>query len=94
MNSKKGTEAYRGTSIRVPVSGFEAYIIELATSHGLVYRKTDEDELAQQLTRLSDDEVVMDDIECLIIALFRDGVLNSENIMKIHHGYLKEKFNV
>jgi len=79
---------------QLPVSGFGLYIAELASKYGVIYKKTEMDELAEYLTRLSDDEVVLDDHECLIVALVRRGIISNEQMMKLHHGYLKEKFNV
>jgi len=93
MNNKEAG-GYRKPSTQVPVSGFESYIIELAGNHGVAYKKAEMDELAGHLTRLSDDEIVMDDIECLIVALVRRGIVTSEKVMKLHHGYLREKFHV
>ena len=45
------------------------------------------------ITRLADDDVEMDDVELLLIALERAGVLASEYVVPLHINYY-EKLNV
>lgn len=78
----------------VPTSGFKEYVVGLAQQHGITYVRTPYDELAEAITRLSDDDIEMDDVELLLIALERAGVVPSANILPLHYGYLKEKFHV
>lgn len=78
----------------IPSSGVEEYIVELAQRHGVTYIKTPDDALAAVITHISDDDVKMDNIELLLIALERAGVVPSANILPLHYGYLKEKFRV
>lgn len=78
----------------VPASGLEDYITNLAHQHGVHYDKTSDDALAEVITRLADDEVEMDQIELLLLALERAGVIASENVVPLHINYLREKLNV
>lgn len=69
------------------------YIIELARKHNVKYVETDTDRLANMITRLSDDDVEMDDVELLLIALERAGVIGGEYVVPLHVKYLREKLN-
>lgn len=76
--------------INLPVSDFKDFIINLARANNINYIKTGCDELAVNFTRLSDDEVVFDDIENLIIALERAGIIASKDVVPLHISYLRE----
>lgn len=76
----------------IPKTGLAEFIRDLAKQHNVVYVKTSYDDLAETITRLSDDDVVMDDVENLIIALERAGILPSEEVVPLHVNYLREKF--
>jgi hypothetical protein len=78
----------------IPVKGLEEYIVDLANRHGVIYNKTPYDELAETITKLSDDEVEMDEVELLLIALERAGVIGSEYVVPLHVNYLREKLHV
>lgn len=78
----------------IPVKGVSEFIVDLATSHGVNYTKTSYDELAETITNLSDDDVEMDDVELLLIALERAGVIGSEYVVPLHVNYLREKYHV
>ena len=77
-----------------PVTDVGGYITGLAKLHAVSYVKTSYDELAEVITRLSDDDVVMDETELLLIALERAGVIPSEAVVPLHINYLREKLNV
>ena len=83
-----------GGSMEHPATDVGGYIFSLATLHGVSYVKTSYDELSEVITRLSDDDVVMDEIEQLLIALERAGVIPSEAAVPLHLNYLREKSNV
>lgn len=78
----------------IPSVGVGAYIANLAKQHGVSYIKTGNDALADVITRLADDDVELDEIERLLLALERAGVIASENIVPLHINYLREKLNV
>jgi Ran GTPase-activating protein (RanGAP) involved in mRNA processing and transport len=75
----------------IPTKGVAEFIRGLAKQHNVVYLKTSYDDLAEAITRLSDDDVVMDEVENLIIALERAGILPSEQVVPLHVNYLREK---
>ena len=77
-----------------PTSGLEQYITDLARQHKVKYVTTGDDLIANVITRLSDDDIVMDEVELLLLALERAGVVASKNVMPLHVNYLREKFNV
>lgn len=78
----------------IPTSGLEEYIVGLAHRYGVTYLKTPNDELAEVITRLSDDDIEMDDVELLLIALERAGVVANKYVVPLHINYLREKLNV
>ncbi|MHB8253600.1 MAG: hypothetical protein ACYDEV_07865 [Acidiferrobacter sp.] len=90
--ARKLTQSSEITSI--PISGLAGYIVGLAQRHGVTYVKTPYDELAEVITRLADDEVEMDYVELLLIALDRAGVVASKHVVPLHINYLREKLNV
>ena len=75
------------------MSGSEArkHIVELAKQSGVRYKPTVYDELADMITRLSDDDVVIDDIENLVVELKRSGVITGGEMVDLLGQYLKEK---
>lgn len=81
-------------SSEIPTSGLERFIVDLAKKHSVEYQRTSTDVLADTITRLADDDVQMDGIECLLIALERAGVVESESVVPLHVNYLREKFSV
>jgi hypothetical protein len=78
----------------MPTHNIAAFVIELAKLHNVTYTKTSIDELADVITNLADDDVKMDRIELLLIALERAGVIASDNIVPLHINYLREKLNL
>ena len=75
---------------RFPVSGLRDYILGLASAHGVAYVKTPVDKLADTITRLSDDEVHLDEIERLLIELRRAGVVSRAQMIELLGNYLDE----
>lgn len=76
----------------IPTSGLAKFITDLAVKHNVNYVKTYGDQLAEKFTELSGDDVILDDFECLIIALARAGAINSDDVVPLHVNYLHEKF--
>ena len=77
----------------VPTTGLEGFITDLAKKHKVTYVRTSMDALAGTLTKLSGDDVAMDHVECLLIALERVGVVDGESVVPLHINYLREKFS-
>lgn len=70
------------------------HIVNLANQHDIKYVRTSLSEMAKIITELSDDEVVQDDVERLVIALRKAKVISSEDMLLLLHGYLKELADV
>lgn len=81
-------------TLAIPTRGLAEYIGDLAREHNVRYVRTPEDALADVITRLADDDVVMDNVELLLLALERAGVIASADVVPLHVNYLREKFNV
>ena len=61
-------------------------IREMAQEHHVTYVRTPRDALAHHITRLSGDDVELDDIEQLLIALQRSGHLSRIEMVKLQDG--------
>ena len=72
----------------------EAYVLALAQRCGVRYVKMLDDDLADVITHLSDDEVVPDDIENLIVAMKRAGVISGAEMVDLLSRYLTEKYRI
>ena len=77
----------------IPTSGLTDYITGLARQHGVHYERTPDDAIADVITALADDEIKMDQVELLLLALERAGVIPSEDVVPLHINYLREKLN-
>ncbi len=63
----------------------------LAQFYNIAYHPSHLDNLATDITRLSGDNVTLDDVEYLLIELGRRGVISRRTALAMQHGYLKEK---
>ena len=79
------------TSFEVPTSGLADFVKNLAHSHGVRYVRSGIDDLADVITRLSDDEVVTDETEDLIVELKRSKVIDSSTMVSLLGNYLDER---
>ena len=77
----------------IPNAGLSDYITGLARQHGVRYERTPDDAMADVITALADDEVRMDNVALLLLALERAGVVPSEDVVPLHVNYLREKLN-
>lgn len=77
----------------IPTSGLANYITGLARQHGIHYERTSNEALSEVITRLSDDNVEMDPVVLLLLALECAGVIPSEDVVPLHVNYLREKLN-
>jgi hypothetical protein len=67
-----------------------AYIRELAEQHHVTYIQTPSDRLALHMTRLADDAIQPDEIECMLFALQRAGHLSRQQLVHLQVKYLRE----
>jgi hypothetical protein len=72
----------------------ERFIVDLAKKHNVEYQRSPTDDLAGTITRLADDDVQMDGVGCLLIALERAGVVESESVVPLHVNSLRARFSV
>jgi hypothetical protein len=63
----------------------------LAAQHGIAYQPTPLDELADTYSRLSDNEVELDETELLLLELDRSGILTGRDNALLHLQYLQER---
>ena len=80
--------------MEIPTQNVAAFILDLAARHGVRYEKGPYDDLAEVITRLSDDEVVLDDVDRLLMALARAKVLTVRETIALQMNYHREKFAV
>lgn len=67
-----------------------AYIRGLAAQHHVTYVLTPSDRLALHMTRLADDAIQPDEIECMLLALHRAGHLSRQQLVHLQVQYLRE----
>ena len=81
----------RGESMSVREKGAVAVRIrKLAQEHHVTYVHTSRDVLAHHITRLAGDDVQLDEVEQLLIALQRSGHLSRSEMVKLQAAYLRE----
>jgi hypothetical protein len=67
-----------------------AYIRGLAAEHHVSYVQTPSERLALHMTRLADDAIRPDEIECMLFALHRAGHLSRRQLVHLQVQYLRE----
>jgi hypothetical protein len=79
--------------VHTPIKGQSAAdkIRELARVHGVSYVPGPRDAWAQKVTELSGDDVLLDEVENLILALERAKVLTGAEATQLHIAYYHEK---
>jgi hypothetical protein len=71
-------------------SATATHIRELAKKHSVTYVRRSYDELAHHITRLAGDDVQLDEVEQLLIALQRSGHLSRVEMIRLQAAYLHE----
>jgi hypothetical protein len=64
----------------------------LAERYQVTYRQTASDVLGSHITRLSSDDVVLDEPAQLLLALRRGGYISSQEAARLHGDYLRAKY--
>jgi hypothetical protein len=67
-----------------------AAIRALAEQHKVAYVETATDVLGHHITRLAGDDVELDEIQLLLIALERAGRISGRDAVRLHVAYLNE----
>jgi hypothetical protein len=67
-----------------------ARIRKMGQEHHVAYVHTQRDTLAHHITRLAGDDVKLDEIEQLLIALQRHGYLTRTEMVQLQASYLRE----
>jgi hypothetical protein len=65
-------------------------IRQMAERYGVAFRRTKADTLAQHMTRLAGDDVELDEVEQMLIALQRAGHLSRVEAVHLQARYLRE----
>jgi hypothetical protein len=71
-------------------SATAAHIRQLARKCHVTYVRTQRDTLADHMTRLAGDDVELDEVEQLLIALQRAGHLSRSEAGRLQPNYLRE----
>lgn len=77
--------------VELPESNTESFVRALAKLHQITDKQDRIDNLAFTLTRLSGDEVVLDEVERLIVKLARADVISQDQAFLLLERYLDEK---
>ena len=70
------------------MNGTATSIRALAEQHKVAYTQTATDVLGHHITRLSGDDVVLDETELLLLALERAGHVSGVDAVRFHADYL------
>ncbi len=73
-------------------SAAEHAIRTLAATHNVAYVETAADVFGRNVTRLSGDDVELDEPEQMLLALRRAGHITSAERARLHGAYLRAKF--
>jgi hypothetical protein len=79
-----------GAAETLTPSSTAVLIRDLAAKHHVSYVATHSDMLAGHITRLSSDNVRLDDVEYLLIALQRAGHITRDQLVRLQAQYLRE----
>ncbi len=71
-------------------SATAARIRKMAQEYHVAYVRTSRDALAHHITRLAGDDVQLDEVEQLLIALQRSGHLSRAEMVQLQAAYLRE----
>jgi len=71
-------------------SATAVYVQKLAEQHHVVYQQTATDHLAHHITRLAGDDIDVDLIEQMLIALQRAGRIDRAKMIELQARYLRE----
>lgn len=67
------------------------FVQRLATEYGVEYQETDINRFAESVTKLSDDDVMLDETEKLLIELARRDLISAGNFVELQVKYLRQK---
>jgi hypothetical protein len=73
-----------------PQTTVAAAIRQMAEEHHVAYAGTKNDALARHIARLAGDDVELDEVERLLIALQRAGHLSRADAVRLQASYLRE----
>jgi hypothetical protein len=73
-----------------PATSTAALIREMAARHHVTYTPTKSELLANAITRLAGDDVRLDEVECMLLALQRAGHLSRSELVHLQARYLSE----
>ena len=77
--------------MRIPEKNIKNFIKNIAKKNNVSYVKSKTDILADTFTVLSDNALVDDNILNLIIALYRNNIIDKKELMELSYKYIKEK---
>jgi hypothetical protein len=83
-------QAMTARSETVKQNSTAAHIRGLVAQHHVTYVQTRADRLALHMTRLADDAIRPDEIECMLFALHRAGHLSRRQLVHLQVKYLRE----
>lgn len=82
-----------GTS-EFPTTGAASFVADVARLHGVLYVRNSNDALADFITQFSDDDVVTDETEDLIVALRRSKIIDGSQMVELLGNHMDEARHV
>ena len=77
-----------------PTIGVATFVADVARRHGVSYVRGSNDALADFITQFSDDDVVTDGTEDLIVALKRSKIIDGSQMVTLLGNYMDEAKHV
>lgn len=77
--------------ITIPTNNVAAFVRQLAERHDVTYVETAADKIAHVVTRLSGDDIEVDGIEDLVVALCRRGVITTRQSLELIGTHVRER---
>ncbi|MCX8517446.1 MAG: hypothetical protein ORN29_05180, partial [Rhodoferax sp.] len=77
-----------------PTTGVATFVADLARLHKVTYVRTGNDALADLITSYSDDKIVPDATEDLVVALARAKVIDDSGVLALLSNHINEREHV
>ena len=75
----------------LPTCNVGEFIENYAIQRGIEYKRSPIDDLAEKITSLSGDDVILDDIEKLLVTLAKKKAITKHQMLRLQLNYIREK---
>lgn len=75
----------------IPTHGVAEFVRQMAERHGVKYVETAADRIAHVVTQLAGDDIEVDEIEDLVVALWRHGAITKAQSLELIGTHVLER---